>query len=152
MIQAVGNSSYSALSVQATGRTQGHPRGQPPSAQEMISRLDTNGDGSLDKSELQAMIDEMTQRAQQSGQTARSGPTADELLQKLDTDGDGKVSAAELEAGRPKGPPPGPPPDQASDQQSSQTVTAESNSQFLAYLLDNGEANNRDISAFSITA
>jgi len=78
-----------------------------PSPEEMFSELDTDASGSLDESELQAMIDRM------SGKMGGEAPTASDLLAKLDTDGDGAVDAAELEAGRPQGPPPGaggPPP------------------------------------------
>lgn len=80
-----------------------------PSPEEMFAELDTDASGSLDESELQAMIDRM------SGKMDAEAPSASEMLSRLDTDGDGAVSAAELEAGRPQGPPPGaggPPPEE----------------------------------------
>jgi len=80
-----------------------------PSPEEMFAELDTDASGSLDETELQAMIDRM------SGKMDAAAPSASEMLSRLDTDGDGAVSSAELEAGRPQGPPPGaggPPPEE----------------------------------------
>ncbi|MBK7702463.1 MAG: EF-hand domain-containing protein [bacterium] len=80
-----------------------------PSPEEMFAELDTDASGTLDETELQAMIDRM------SGKMDADAPSASEMMSRLDTDGDGAVNAAELEAGRPQGPPPGaggPPPAQ----------------------------------------
>ena len=98
MIQSVGSFSPVQYPSQRAG-----PR---PSAKEVFSRLDSNGDGSLDVSELQTMLDELAKKTQAmtaTGTTAAIAPTAASLLSKLDTDGDGKISAAEFAAGRPHG-------------------------------------------------
>ena len=89
----------------------------------LFSKVDTDGSGSVDKSELQSMLDDI---AKKTGATAQS---ADALFGKLDTDGDGSISKDELDAGMkslmpkpastiafaqqsaaPQGPQPGPPP------------------------------------------
>ena len=59
----------------------------------MFAKIDANGDGSIDKSELQAAFDQI---ASKTGGTALK---ADDLFSAIDTDGDGKVSASEFEAG-----------------------------------------------------
>ena len=65
-------------------------------AQAMFKKLDTNGDGKIDKSELQS--------ATKSGK----GPSADELMSKADTNGDGSISLDELKSSMPTKPPGGP--------------------------------------------
>ena len=59
----------------------------------MFAKIDSNGDGSVDKAELQTAFDAI---AQKTGGTAKS---ADALFGKFDTDGDGKLSASELSTG-----------------------------------------------------
>ncbi len=93
MIQSIGMASMSQ-----TAMTQHADR---PSPEEMFQRLDADGSGGLDRSELQAMIDRMAERH------GGEGPSAEELMSSLDNDGDGTVSFEEHEAGRPQGPPPG---------------------------------------------
>ncbi|MBI4775513.1 MAG: EF-hand domain-containing protein [Deltaproteobacteria bacterium] len=65
-----------------------------------FEKLDSDGDGSLDKVEISSMAEKL---AQKTGESV----DADEIVSKLDTDGDGLVSQEEFEAGRPEGPPPG---------------------------------------------
>lgn len=70
---------------------------------DFFTKLDTNGDGSLDKAEFEA------------GRTSHGPgkpPSPEEMLSKLDTDGDGAISKAEFEAA-PKPPGHGGPPDLA---------------------------------------
>lgn len=59
----------------------------------MFAKIDSNGDGSVDKTELQSAFDAI---AQKTGGTAQS---ADALFSKFDTNGDGKLSASELSTG-----------------------------------------------------
>lgn len=68
-----------------------------------FDKLDQNGDGTLDASEISAMAEEITEMTSQAVDT-------DELLAQLDSDEDGLISEAEFEENRPLGPPPGPPP------------------------------------------
>jgi Ca2+-binding EF-hand superfamily protein len=70
---------------------------------DMFTKLDTNGDGSLDKAEFEA-----GRKAHGHGKP----PSPEEMLSKLDTDGDGAISKAEFEAA-PKPPGHGGPPDLA---------------------------------------
>lgn len=59
----------------------------------MFAKVDKDGSGSVDKSELQGMLDHMAER---SGTTAAS---ADDMLGKMDSDGDGSLNKDELDAG-----------------------------------------------------
>ncbi len=70
---------------------------------DIFTKLDTNGDGSLDKAEFEA-----GRKAHGHGKP----PSPEEVLSKLDTDGDGAISKAEFEAA-PKPPGHGGPPDLA---------------------------------------
>jgi|JI10StandDraft_1071094.scaffolds.fasta_scaffold421786_1 Ca2+-binding EF-hand superfamily protein len=70
--------------------------GQDP-RQMMFSRIDTNGDGKADKSELTAF-------AQKLSQLTGKSISADEILAHGDQDGSGTIEAGEL---RPPPPPPG---------------------------------------------
>lgn len=63
-------------------------RGGKPS----FSKIDTDGNGGLDKTELQSMLDKGPQGVQGSGST-------DDLFSKLDSDGDGSISQSELDTG-----------------------------------------------------
>lgn len=70
------------------------PGGSSVSRQErMFAKIDTNGDGSVDKAELQTAFDAI---AKKTGGTALN---ADDVFSKFDTNGDGKLSASELHAG-----------------------------------------------------
>lgn len=75
-----------------------------PSQEDLFSKIDTDGDGSVNATEAETMASHM---AEMMGDEA---PSADEIMAKIDTDGDGAMSFAEFEAGRPEGPPKGPPP------------------------------------------
>ncbi len=139
-----GASSY----VQMRGAHGGH--GKPPD----FSKIDTDGSGGLDKTELKAMLDKHASKT--SGTDSTSGSTdssqVDQLFSKLDTDGNGSISEAELKAGAPKkdgsegslasmgmstagfagmmapppGPPPGPPPSGDGDGDSDDGTSATS--------------------------
>jgi hypothetical protein len=65
-------------------------------AQTMFKKLDTSGDGKIDKSELEAAT------------KGRKGPSADEIMSKADTNGDGAISLDELKSSMPTKPPGGP--------------------------------------------
>ena len=59
----------------------------------MFAKVDSNGDGSVDKAELQTAFDAI---AKKTGGTALN---ADDVFSKFDTNGDGKLSASELDTG-----------------------------------------------------
>ena len=89
MISGIGSSMD--LSQMASMRSQ---KGNP------FKKIDSNGDGSLDKSESVSMAEQISEMTGQS-------VDADEMFSDLDSDGDGLLSHEEFEAGRPQGPPPG---------------------------------------------
>jgi Ca2+-binding EF-hand superfamily protein len=85
------------------------------SADELMTKMDGNGDGSLSSDELDAGMKSLLPApsstvdfAQQHGRTGNSA--VDDLFAALDTDGDGTIGKAELSAAV-SGPPPGPPPE-----------------------------------------
>jgi len=59
---------------------------------EMFAKMDTNGDGKIDKAEFAAFAPK--QPADASG----SKPTSDEMFAKMDTNGDGSITKDEMEA------------------------------------------------------
>ena len=59
--------------------------------EEMFARVDTNGDGGIDKAELQVMLDKMAER---DGQTR----DVDELFTQFDVNGDGSLDQTEMDA------------------------------------------------------
>jgi len=61
--------------------------------QKMFAKVDSDGSGSVDKGELQTMLDKISER---SGQPVG---TADDLLGKMDSNADGSLDASELDAG-----------------------------------------------------
>lgn len=65
-----------------------------------FERIDSNGDGSLDATEVASMADRLSEIKGES-------VNADEIMSKLDSDSDGLITEAEFAAGRPAGPPPG---------------------------------------------
>jgi len=71
--------------------------------QNRFAQLDTNGDGGIDKTELQAAIDEMSEKTGKSLDL-----DVEEIFAQLDADGDGQISVSETPQMR-GGPPPPPP-------------------------------------------
>lgn len=62
--------------------------------QKMFAKVDADGSGGIDKTELQTLVDKV---AKKTGVTSTSTP--DELFSKVDTNGDGTVSSDELSKG-----------------------------------------------------
>jgi len=62
-------------------------------ADRMFSKVDADGSGSVDKSELQGMLDKIAEK------TGSSLGSADDLMSKMDSDGNGSLSKDELAAG-----------------------------------------------------
>ena len=69
------------------------PAGQAPDAESLFSELDTNGDNSIDETELESMAAKISQ----DGQTV----SVKDLMGKIDSDGDSLVSLDELKANEP---------------------------------------------------
>jgi hypothetical protein len=89
--------------------------------QEMFKKMDTNGDGSVDKAEFTAFGKQMAEKMGGTGKSNKS----DEMFSSMDTDGDGTISQAEAEAFTPPAPPQGPPPSKGTSSQgvSDETLT-----------------------------
>lgn len=84
-ISGVGSAS-SAWSQMSTSRASSR-------AERMFAKVDSDGSGSVDKTELQTMLDKI---AEKSGTSLGS---ADDMMTKMDSNGDGSLSKDELEAG-----------------------------------------------------
>jgi Ca2+-binding EF-hand superfamily protein len=82
-------------------------------SQDLLSTLDTSGDGSIDKSEFSAGLSAL------SGTDSTNSTDADALFKKLDTNGDGSVDQSELATGLQNMRPPMP---QSDDQSSKATA------------------------------
>ncbi len=125
-ISGIGASAWSTMSSTRSAAAR-PPGGMDPSKmkEELFAKVDADGSGKVDKTELQGMLDATVNK---SGGTTR----AEDVFARADGDGDGNLSADELDAGMkslmpppantlefaqsrggaegPKGPPPGPPP------------------------------------------
>ena len=91
MISGIGGGGYSMYTTYM-----GAMRGR---MENPFGKIDTNGDGSLDKTEISSFADKISEMGGQS-------VDADELVSRLDTNEDGLISQEEFDAGRPEGPPP----------------------------------------------
>lgn len=63
---------------------------------DLFSKVDADGDASVSKAELQALLEQMS-----GGTASETGVSSDDLFAQLDTDGNGALSQAEFDAGRP---------------------------------------------------
>ena len=66
---------------------------------DLFSKIDTNGDGSVDQDEMKVFTDKIQ---------SDTGQDASDMFAKLDADGDGQLTQAEFDAGRPEKSGPGP--------------------------------------------
>ena len=62
-------------------------------AERMFAKVDADGSGGVDKTELQGMLDHIAEKG------GASLGSADDVMTKLDADGNGSVSSSELDAG-----------------------------------------------------
>ncbi len=106
---AVSESEFSSFQSKFSAETAGAmlmaQQPPPPSAEDMMAETDTDGDGSISKEELAAVLEQKA-----SGRGSVDGPSADEMFDMMDADKDGSVSMDELSAfaeQAPAGPPPG---------------------------------------------
>ncbi|WP_313950710.1 EF-hand domain-containing protein [Accumulibacter sp.] len=65
-------------------------------AEQLFSKLDTSGQGFIQKSDLQAAFDKISSNSSSSSSTTITSSTVDELFSTLDTDSSGKVSKQEF--------------------------------------------------------
>lgn len=98
-------SSYGSSSVNAS-----MPRGKPnfeEMASELLTSMDSDGNGSIDKAEFSAA-------AQNTASKSKDSTSLDDIFSLLDTDGSGSMSSEELISAlknmKPEGAPPPPPP------------------------------------------
>lgn len=81
----------SALSEEPAGGPSGMMPPGPPSTEEMFNRVDEDGDGGIDKSEMQTF-------AERASEMTGEEVDADDLFDQFDEDGDGILNAEEAEA------------------------------------------------------
>jgi Ca2+-binding EF-hand superfamily protein len=116
----------------------------------MFAKVDSDGSGGVDKSELQSMLDHI---AKHSGTNSTSNTSSDDVFGKMDSNGDGSLDQSELDQGMKSlmpaptstaafaqsrqgggpegaqgagGPPPPPPPDAAESSGSSTSASSDS--------------------------
>ncbi len=65
-------------------------------AENLFSKLDTSGQGYIQKSDLQAAFDKISSTSSSSSSTSSTSSTVDDLFSRLDTNSDGKVSKQEF--------------------------------------------------------
>lgn len=111
-ISGIGSSSYSVGMLSgmrtrsASGGTEQAPTKEKPNLGELFTKLDADGSGGLDSTEVQSLTEKISEA---------TGVSVDlsEFLATYDADSDGTLSEDEtvsaLEANRPQGPPPPPP-------------------------------------------
>lgn len=126
MISSVSNQgAYTSSMIRG-----GMQRPAPPNPEELFSKTDANGDGTIDKVELS---DALAAKSEAKG--TGNGPDADELFSMLDADGDGSITAEEHTQGLqklgPQGGPQGgmgmmgpPPPPQGSEEEEEELFAA----------------------------
>lgn len=125
MISSVGTTGMSAAYMQRPPA--------PPKPEEKFKEMDTDGNGSLNTDEMQAM-------AEQLSEMTGVEMSVDDLLEKLDADGNGTLEVGEMP--KPKGGEfRGPPPFMAADGsvQDGATTTFNAQDSLLAYLSDDQE-------------
>ena len=67
-------------------------------ADDLFGKVDSDGDGAVSKTELQALLEAMS-----GGTASQTGVSSDDVFSQLDADGDGSLTQAEFDAGRPSG-------------------------------------------------
>ena len=67
-------------------------------ADDLFGKVDSDGDGAVSKTELQALLEAMS-----GGTASQAGVSSDDVFSQLDADGDGSLTQAEFDAGRPSG-------------------------------------------------
>ena len=65
-----------------------------------FDKMDTDGNGVLNKSEISSLAEKMSEKT---GQSVNAG----DLMARMDSDENGQVTQEEFKSGRPQGPPPG---------------------------------------------
>lgn len=84
---------YSSMMMQGMGGMRGMKRPDPTEmANDLFSKLDTSGQGYIEKADLQGAFDQAASKVNASGNSTG----ADDLFSQLDTDGDGKVTKQEF--------------------------------------------------------
>lgn len=103
--------------------------GATDGSDDLFSKVDTDGDGSVSKSEMSDFVAKMGKNSDTS--------SSDDKFAKLDTDGDGSLSQSEFEAGRPQAPgqaqgtaPMGPPPGAGGAEKSGSSTSASSSTSY----------------------
>ena len=103
MISSIGSSSQTDITslLQSNSNAQKTQGRKPPSAEDMLKEMDTDGDGSVSETELTESMEKM--KKNEGAQPpppppAGEQPSTEEMFSKIDSDGDGKITLAELQA------------------------------------------------------
>jgi Ca2+-binding EF-hand superfamily protein len=90
---------FDQLKTQLMSSQMGSAPPPPPKgdSSEMFSSIDTDGDGSISKTELESFV------SSRSGESGK-GPSVDDILARDDADGDGSISSTEFEDAMSRGP------------------------------------------------
>ena len=78
----------------AQSRSANGTSGSGGSQEDLFAKIDTNGDGSVDKAESKVLSDKIK---------SETGKDTSDMFAKLDTDSDGKLTQTEFDAGKPEG-------------------------------------------------
>ena len=91
MISGISSNGYMDMSQMSSMRSQ---------MKNPFDEMDTDGNGSLNKSEISSLAEKMSEKTGES-------VSADDLMARMDSDEDGQVTQEELKSDCPQGPPPG---------------------------------------------
>lgn len=99
MVDSVTSSAGLSTAMLSGSQCRG-PRDAQAMQEKLFSKLDVNGDGGIDQSELSQFVDFVSSSASSSGTT--SSTSGADLFKTMDTDGDGSLSKTELADGTKK--------------------------------------------------
>jgi hypothetical protein len=99
MVDSVTSSAGLSTAMLSGSQCRG-PRDAQAMQEKLFSKLDVNGDGGIDQSELSQFVDFISSSASSSGTT--SSTSGADLFKTMDTDGDGSLSKTELTDGTKK--------------------------------------------------
>ena len=103
MISSIGSSSQTDITslLQSNSNAQKAQGRKPPSAEDMLKEMDTDGDGSVSETEFAESMEKMKKNdGTQPPPPPPNGepPSTEEMFAKIDSDSDGKITLEELQA------------------------------------------------------
>ena len=101
MVSSVSSSAAFSSAMVSSGSQCRGARDPQAFQEKLFSKLDANGDGGIDQSELSELVD-LASSAVGGTRSTSSGTSATDLFKSMDTDGDGTLSKSELAEGTKK--------------------------------------------------